>query len=262
VAQESAAAAAHETLDRLEGKIDRALLQDYEHSLGAALRTLRAAASSGSTPEQRMRGLDQARHDLHRAYAVAPDVVARSEVQELVSATWLLAQCPQDALDALEEAATLLRDALYATTLYRVDVRAEVYGQRQPTTSVLARARRWWDDKWDAQTLEFVQTWLREVHERGAAAAEIGDRLGRVQTARRALGVPHADPPLPVIRRESLRFNDEDVTGDLIHSFIVGWEPPASDEESTRYASYVAARERFERVRDEANRRKGGDDSP
>ena len=248
-------------------ELDRALLQDYEHSLGAALRTLGDAGSSRRTTEQRLRGLDQARHDLHRAYAAAPDLVARSEVQELVAAAWLLAQSSQDALDALQEAATLLRDALYATAISGADIRAEVERRKPVPTSSLARARRWWSDKAtadaaanagalgvfirDAPVHELAQT---RVRENGAAAEAIADRLRRVQTARRGLREPNADAPMPIIRRESVVFRDRD-GADLVYCFIAGWEPAASDAESERYSLFVAARERFELVRDEDARR-------
>lgn len=255
LAQESAAATAQETLDRLERKIDQALLQDYEHSLGAALRTLASAASSRRTTEQRMHGLDQARHDLNRAYPAAPDAVARSEVQELVAVTWVLSQSAHDALDALREAATLLRDALYATTVRNSDLVAELDRRKQEgSTSARARTHQRLADTLravrDQAGLTTDSSELRETRKRenGARAAEIADRLGRVQTARRDLGVRDVDAPLPLARPVYIGGID------IVVAFIAGWEPASSDTEGARYASYVRARERFERIADESYR--------
>jgi hypothetical protein len=262
VAQESAVAAVQETLDRLDRKVDRALLQDYEHSLGTALRTLGDAASYRRTADQRMRGLDEARHDLHRAYAAAPDLVARVEVQELISTTWLLAQSPHDALNALQDAATLLRDALYATTIHRADIRAEIERRKQETketASTFARARLWWADKSGADAVhrtdglvpaprdqpirELIETRERE---NSTAAGAIADRLRRVQATRRGLGLAHADAPMPVTRARSVGFRS-DQDSEPIYSFIAGWEPPGLDAESARYALFVAKQEQFQR---------------
>ena len=184
-----------ETLRRIEQKIDRLAVLDFERSLTAGLRFIEEAQPTWRKWPDRKQQLGQARSYFIEASAAAPDDFSRAIADWYLGLAWLLGRSPRDSALALARA----RDDAFRALL------SSLYEWESPQPRTGSKGA-----KHDLTSSRKERRSLRhELVPHVQAAKEL---VAGVQATRRALGdpaewcsIPQISPdPLPAIGRKTV----------------------------------------------------------
>jgi hypothetical protein len=181
------------TLSRIEAKLDRLALQDFQHSYGAALNLLEEAMPEWRERAERERLIAEARNRLSDALAAAPDPLGKAVIEWYIGVAWLLSRSVPDCDRAMRRAAddglaALLEVAEgWSPSPHSADFQQRVKGLE----TGINRVERWFTGgkgSASAQLAAGARGQLRRELAPRAREAETAFRA--IQKTREALGLP------------------------------------------------------------------------